>query len=45
MGSPRWFHRLTLRYIMVWHLAARSDRQGWPSRLPCLSRRRCQATP
>jgi hypothetical protein len=25
--------------------AARRDRQGWPSRLPCLSRQRCQATP
>jgi hypothetical protein len=25
--------------------AARRDRQGWPSRLPCPSRRRCQATP
>jgi hypothetical protein len=25
--------------------AARRDRQGWPSRLPCLLRQRCQATP
>jgi len=25
--------------------AARRDRQGWPSRLPCRSRQRCQATP
>src|SRR5258707_957510 len=31
--------------LRVQRCAARRDRQGWPSRLPCLSRQRCQATP
>ena len=31
--------------LRVQRCAARRDRQGWPSRLPCLSRQRRQATP
>src|SRR6202165_3346966 len=31
--------------LRVQRCAGRRDRQGWPSRLPCLSRQRCQATP